>query len=84
MITTCENTYFRGVNYKKAIGHNIREVRLEKGLSQEKLAWAAKINVSHLSTVELGQSNVSIETMMKIAKALNVPFERIVRGVNWE
>jgi len=54
------------------IGQRIRQVRKEKGLTQEQLAEKAGINASYMGTVERGDRNISIETLEKIITGLGV------------
>lgn len=52
-------------------GRRLREVRKQKGLSQEKLAALAGLARNFISMVETGQRNVTIATVQKLARALN-------------
>jgi len=54
-------------------GKHLREIRLERGLSQEKLAEILDCSVDFLSLVERGISAPSFETLEKISKRLKVP-----------
>ena len=51
-----------------AVGRRIREARLEKGLSQKKLAEMVKIDSKYLSLIENGHSGISRELLMRIGK----------------
>lgn len=53
-------------------GKRVRKVRLEKGFSQEELAYEADSNRTYISDVERGTRNPSIEVVERIAKALCV------------
>ncbi len=53
-------------------GRKLRTVRLEKGLSQEKLAEIAGLHRTFVSMVERGKRNVTLATVEKLAKALEV------------
>lgn len=53
-------------------GQRLREVRLKKGISQERLASLAGIHRTYVSSVERGERNISIANIEKLAKALNV------------
>ncbi len=57
---------------KKLIGDRIRQMRKEKGLSQEKLGYESELHCTHIGSIERGQKNWSIDTLMKVAKGLNV------------
>jgi transcriptional regulator with XRE-family HTH domain len=68
--------------HRKIIGQNIRTARLQKRWSQEKLAIRAKMNSDYLSTLERGLVNVSVDKLIKISKALRVPFSELVKGLD--
>jgi transcriptional regulator with XRE-family HTH domain len=55
-----------------ALGEAIRLARLEHGLSQEQLADAAGVHVTHLGGVERGVRNPNYSTLVRIAGALSV------------
>lgn len=63
------------------VGLRIKEIRSEKGLSQEKLALKADVDRTYLAGVELGKRNVSLKSLEKIIIALDVSFEEIFRGM---
>ena len=54
----------------KVFGTNLRNIRLEKGLSQEKFADLCGLHRTYISDIECFQRNVSLETVQKIADAL--------------
>jgi transcriptional regulator with XRE-family HTH domain len=56
----------------------VREQRERAGLSLSELAAAAGVAKSTLSQLEAGNANPSIETLWAIAKALGVPFGRLI------
>ena len=55
-----------------AIGHKIRELRTNAGLSQEQLANDAGIDRSYMGGIERGEHNLSIINLVKICKSLKV------------
>ena len=63
---------FVNMNIKQRLGLKIKELRKQKGLSQERLANLAEIDRTYLPTIEKGERNVSIEVVEKLAKALDV------------
>ena len=62
---------------KKLIGDRIRQLRKEKGLSQEKLGYKSELHCTHIGSIERGQKNWSIDTLIKVAKGLNVDISDI-------
>ena len=60
-------------NPKEIFGHNVRRIRTEAGLSQEELAFRAKLHRTYISSIERGERNVSIENIFANADALKVP-----------
>lgn len=57
----------------------IKRLRLEKGLSQKRLAEEAGLSQSFIHSIEVGQKSPTIRSIRKIAKALGVPVEEIIR-----
>jgi len=51
----------------------IRELRLAKGVSQEALADEARVHRTYMGSVERGERNISLENIVRIARALKVP-----------
>ena len=56
----------------KKFGEQLRVIRKAKGLSMEKLAELTSFEYSQISRIELGQINTSLDTIFKLAKALNI------------
>ena len=65
---------------EEGIGKNIREVRLEHGLSQETLAEKCGFSNTTLSAYENSRKIPNLTTIAKIAKQLNVRIERLYYG----
>ncbi|HUA73819.1 MAG TPA: helix-turn-helix transcriptional regulator [Solirubrobacteraceae bacterium] len=55
-----------------ALGAAARALRAERGLAQEALAKRAEIDRSYYGAIERGEFNVSLETLVKVAMALEV------------
>ena len=55
-----------------AFGRRVRELRKQKGLSQEALALECDLDRTYIGGVERGERNVSLINIHKIAKALKV------------
>ena len=56
-----------------ALGLRIRELRNERHMSQEELAFKAGISAAHLGQIERALKNPTIDTVAKIAAAMGVP-----------
>ena len=54
----------------KTIGAQIRRVRLKRGLTQEQLAEAADVGVTHISHIETGNSILSLQVLVDIINSL--------------
>jgi transcriptional regulator with XRE-family HTH domain len=62
----------------RAIAHNLKDLREREGLSINELARTAGIGKATLSVLESGAGNPNIETIWALARALKVPFGRLV------
>jgi len=60
------------MSIQERFGSNVRKLRLEKGLSQEKLALLAELDRTYIPSIESGKRNVSITVAEKLAVALGV------------
>lgn len=60
---------------QEKLGNLIREKRLAKGISQEKLAEYSDLHRNYVSDVERGQRNISLNNIIKIFKALDIKVE---------
>lgn len=66
---------------KQDIAKRIKDIRMEKGMTQEELAVLCGYKSrSAINKIEAGTRNFSIETAKKIAKALNVDPDYLVFG----
>lgn len=61
------------MDVKAEYGKKVKEIRKKKGVSQESLADLAGLDRTYISDIENGKRNVSLETIFKIAEALNIP-----------
>jgi transcriptional regulator with XRE-family HTH domain len=60
-------------NHKKTIGQIIKGIRKSRGISQMELAEMINVSYQQIQKYEKGISNISVERLKQIAKALNVP-----------
>jgi transcriptional regulator with XRE-family HTH domain len=53
-------------------GMRVREMRMERGLSQERLAELAKLHRNYVGGVERGERNIALLNIVQLARALRV------------
>jgi transcriptional regulator with XRE-family HTH domain len=58
---------------KKRFGARVRELRKQKGFSQETLALICELDRTYVGGVERGERNISLVNIHRIAIALGVP-----------
>jgi transcriptional regulator with XRE-family HTH domain len=61
------------------LGNAIREVRLSKGISQERLALLAEVDRSYVGRVERGDNNAAILTLTRLAAALDISVAKLMQ-----
>jgi len=64
------------------LGRNVREWRKRRGMSQEELALECDMKRSYVSDIERGTRNPSIKALARLAIALKVEPEMLVRLKN--
>ena len=65
----------------KVFGSVLKEIRLEKKLSQQELADYSEVDRAYISQVELGDSVPSIVTIFKLAEVLKVKPQDLIGRV---
>jgi transcriptional regulator with XRE-family HTH domain len=65
------------------LGRRIRDLRLERGLSQTSLAELAEVHYSHISLLERGLTNPTLSSLMRLAAALDTTAADLVKGLKW-
>ena len=63
------------------VGQVIRDFRKAKGMSQEVLSGLAGLDRTHYSKIERGLRSPTIETLFKIALALDIPPHEVVTKI---
>lgn len=66
---------------KIKFGHRVREFRLSKGYSQEKLAELSDLDRTYIPGIESGKRNVSIVVVAKIAKAFQISISELMDNI---
>lgn len=63
-----------------SIGKNIKRLRNEKNISQDKLSKLADISLNTVVKLELDQSpNPTLDTLKKIAKSLDISIDDLIK-----
>ncbi len=65
----------------EGVGQRIRKIREEKGLALEELSRLTGFDVKFLSSLEKNEAQPQLGTVIKISKALDSAFGRLVSGV---
>ena len=64
------------------LGARIKELRNQKGLSQEKFALDIGMDRTYFASVEAGKRNIAIINIKKIADGLSVTLSELFEGIN--
>jgi len=65
---------------KNIIGKNIRDLRLKRCISQDRLSKLADLSLNTIVKIESGKNkNPTIMTLAKIAKSLNVMVDGLIK-----
>ncbi|MEV6014781.1 helix-turn-helix transcriptional regulator [Streptomyces sp. NPDC051997] len=64
---------------RKVVGERLRAARLQANLTQEKVALAAEIDRPSIVRIEQGRQSPTLDTLIRIAAALDVPLADLVR-----
>lgn len=63
----------------KRLGVNIRRIRTEKNMSQGDICRALNLDRAHICNIENGKQNPTLDTIAKIAKALGVSTDKLLK-----
>lgn len=72
------------MDVRRTIGWNLRRLRVDRGLSQERLALEAEIDRSYVGRVERGKENVTVATLEAFARVLSVNVSELFAEVGRE
>lgn len=66
-------------NTNQKFGKSIRKRRIERGLSQEKLAFLTNMHRTYIGSIERGERNPSLKNIEAIAKALDIDLSELFK-----
>jgi transcriptional regulator with XRE-family HTH domain len=69
----------RVIARRRAVGEQIRRVRLHHNLSQRDVCERTGIDIATYSRIEQGHSSPLLDTLIRIADAIGVPLAELVR-----
>ena len=64
------------------IGYNLKKIRKDKGLTQDKLSEVTKISIASIQRYESGKRQPNIQTVNKFAEALGVTINTLLKDEN--
>ena len=65
----------------KALGQRIRELRAKRGYSQEEFADRCGVHRTFMGTIERGESNLSFQNLVKVARGLEITLSQLLSDV---
>jgi len=68
-------------NITQIIGERIRMYRTRKNLSQDTLGEMAGLHGKYIGQLERGEKNATLESVEKVARALDLPFEVLFENI---
>ena len=66
----------------EAFAANVRRLRIERGLTQERLAEQAGLHMTDIARIETLRRDPGVKVIVKIAKGLDVEAAELFRGVS--
>ena len=65
----------------KSLGRRVQKLRDDQDLTQEEAAGRAKIDPKHFQAIEAGRVNVTVASLLGIARCLKVTLSELFEGV---
>jgi len=66
---------------QQKLGNKVRELRKQRGWTQEKLEELSGLDRTYISDIERGVRNPSVKSLERLAKALKVPASELVKDL---
>ena len=70
-----------GPKHRRIFAENLRVYRKLSGYTQERLAERADLHPVYISALERGVETASLDTLARIAKALNIQIADLCKGI---
>jgi transcriptional regulator with XRE-family HTH domain len=65
-------------DWRAVLGRNVRKIRQQRRMTQEKLAFEAEIDLTYMGGIGRGKRNPSLLVMARIAEVLSVPLTKLL------
>lgn len=66
-----------------AFAANVRRLRHERGLTQERLAELADLHLTDIARIETRRRDPGVKVVAKVARGLGVPASELLQGVEY-
>jgi transcriptional regulator with XRE-family HTH domain len=66
-------------NWRAIVGDNVRRLRKQRGLTQEQLAFEARLDLTYIGGIERGRRNPSVLVLARIADALDTELVELLQ-----
>ena len=70
------------MDIRQKFGKRIKELRQNKNLSQEGLAYLANLDRTYIPSIERGDRNVSIEVIQKLSIAFDIKISELLKDLD--
>lgn len=69
------------MNMRRLVGENVRQLRISRGMTQERLAEVSGFSQQYISDLERGRRNPTVVSLFDLAQALETtPAELVTQG----
>lgn len=65
-------------DWRAVVGRNVRRLREGRGMTQEQLAFEARIDLTYVGGIERGRRNPSLMVMARLAEALGAELKELL------
>ena len=70
------------LTYSKALGQEIKKLRIENGITQSELAFVCEMDVRQIGRIERGEVSPNVESVLRICKGLNIKLSTLFNMVD--
>ena len=71
----------RSADILERFGERVRELRKARGWSQEEFAHQCGLDRTYMGGIERGERNVALRNLERVAAALGISIERLMKGL---